>query len=199
MTIVGITGGSGAGKSFFCSSLNQSLNSTASVISLDSYYKGQSLSKIKSENLNFDHPDSIDYNLLFEHIIKLKNGEKIRKPVYSFHTQNRTKKTITVYPKTLIFIEGILTLNNEKINDLYDMTIFLDIDKNIRLKRIIERDINERGRSETETIKRFNEVVEPMFNKYIYPLKNKVDFILNSSIPNNFIIKLFKTKYLYEN
>jgi len=130
------------------------------------------------EKLNYDHPNSFDTNLLISDIIKLKHGEVVKRPVYSYQIHNRTNETVPLYPKKVILIEGILILENEKLRNLMDTKIYVDTDADERLMRRILRDIKERGRSIDSIITQYKNTVKPMHEQFIEPSKKYADIII---------------------
>ena len=181
--IIAIAGGSASGKSTVVKEIVEKLKSVdISVICHDDYYKDQShLSMEDRVKTNYDHPSSLDNELLVEHLQKLLNGETIEKPIYDFVTHNRKKETVTLAPTKVIFIEGILVLEEKKIRDLADVKIFVKSDEDIRFIRRLRRDIDERGRSMDAVISQYLATVKPMFNKFVNPSSRHADII----IPND--------------
>lgn len=186
MKIIGITGGSGSGKTTVVNHLTKQLDGISSLLSLDSYYHDQShLKPYERENVNYDHPDAIDYPLLISHIKGLMNGNRISCPVYSYLTHCRLKKTVMIKPAAFLFIEGLLMLNHQQLLRLLDIIIYLDVSGPFRLKRIIDRDCAERGRTNQQVIARFEQVVKPMHEKFVGINKSHADFIIdNQDIQN---------------
>ena len=181
--IIAIAGGSASGKSTVVKEIVEKLKSVEiSVICHDDYYKDQShLSMEDRVKTNYDHPSSLDNELLVEHLQKLLKGETIEKPIYDFVTHNRKKETVTLAPTKVIFIEGILVLEEKKIRDLADVKIFVKSDEDIRFIRRLRRDIDERGRSMNAVISQYLATVKPMFNKFVNPSSRYADII----IPND--------------
>ena len=183
MLIIGIGGGTGSGKTTV---VNQILSEfpagEVQVISQDSYYKETShLSFEERCKINFDHPKSIDFELLESHLKKLKKGENINQPVYSFKTHNRTGETTITKPKKVVIVEGILILSNPELRSLFDIKIFVHADSDERLMRRLKRDIAERGRDLDEVLERYQTTLKPMHQQFIEPMKAFADII----IPNN--------------
>ncbi|WP_330414441.1 uridine kinase, partial [Lachnotalea glycerini] len=146
--IIGVAGGSASGKTTIVNNLKDFFQNNIELISHDCYYKAHyDMPFEEREKLNYDHPNSFDTNLLISDIIKLKHGEVVKRPVYSYQIHNRTNETVPLYPKKVILIEGILILENEKLRNLMDTKIYVDTDADERLMRRILRDIKERGRS----------------------------------------------------
>jgi uridine kinase len=191
MFIIGITGGTGSGKTTLVSKLTAHFKEEQlSVISQDSYYKKtDNLSEEERIALNFDHPNAIDFDLLSKQLQQLKNKETIAQPIYSFLTHNRTLETKKTTPRKIIIVEGILIFNDKRILDLFDLTIFVDADANKRLKRRIKRDAEERGRSREEVTTRYQATLKPMHDLYIEPFKKSADFIFDNTMSNTSIPK----------
>ena len=182
MITIGVYGGTGSGKTTIVSQIvSEFPTSEIQVISQDSYYKDTShLTFDERCALNFDHPDAIDFPLLYQHVNSLKNGENIEQPVYSFETHNRTKETVTVVPKKILIIEGILILNYPKLRSLFDLKIFIDADSDMRMERLVSRDISERGRTPEEVLNRYLNTLKPMHKQFIEPMKVHADITLEN-------------------
>jgi uridine kinase len=183
MLIIGIGGGTGSGKTTV---VNQILSEfpagEVEVISQDSYYMDTShLSFEERCKINFDHPQSIDFELLESHLKSLKKGDNINQPVYSFKTHNRTGETTVTKPKKVVIVEGILILSNTQLRSLFDIKIFVHADSDERLMRRLKRDIAERGRDLDEVLERYQTTLKPMHQQFIEPMKAFADII----IPNN--------------
>lgn len=180
MRIIGICGGSGSGKTTLANNLIQHFGSEKmGYIGCDSYYKNNNhLSLKKRSKLNFDHPDLIDFELLFCDLNSLRNMQKTYIPKYSYKTHKRLNSKRTQNPRSLIVIEGLHILYDNRILNLIDYSIFLDLNYKIRLKRRIKRDIISRNRTKDDVTNRFLQMSEPMYNKYIKPKKTKADLIL---------------------
>ena len=180
MTIIGIAGGTGSGKTTVVRRISKALPPhCAAVIPLDSYYNDTSdLTPEERKAINFDHPDAFDWKLLTEHIKKLKNGEAIEQPTYSYIESNRQKETVHVEPKPVIIIEGIMTLHYKKLRDMMDLKIFVDTDSDVRLIRNIRRDVVERGRTVDMVLDRYEKVLKPMHEQFIEPTKKFADLII---------------------
>ena len=183
MLIIGIGGVTGSGKTTVVNQiLSEFPTGEVEVISQDSYYKDTShLSFEERCKINFDHPKSIDFELLESHLKSLKNGENINQPVYSFKTHNRTDETRVTKPKKVVMVEGILILSNSELRSLFDIKIFVHADSDERLMRRLKRDIAERGRDLDEVLERYHTTLKPMHQQFIEPMKAFADII----IPNN--------------
>ena len=180
MTIIGIAGGTGSGKTTVVRRIAKVLPPhCAAVIPLDSYYNDTTnMTPEERRAINFDHPDAFDWKLLTEHIKKLKNGEAIEQPTYSYIESNRQKETIHVEPKPVIIIEGIMTLHYKRLRDMMDLKIFVDTDDDVRLIRNIRRDVVERGRTVDMVLDRYEKVLKPMHEQFIEPTKKFADLII---------------------
>lgn len=180
MLIIGICGGTGSGKTTVVNKILEILPSDHVVIlSQDSYYKDNShVPADQRKFINFDHPDSIEFDLLLNHLNLLKNGQKIEKPVYSYISCTRDSQTIPVKSKEVILIEGILLFSDERIRDICNVKVFVDAAPDERLLRVMKRDIIERGRSVEQTIERYTETVRPMHEQFIEPTKRFADIIV---------------------
>ena len=183
MYIIGIAGGTASGKTTFVNRLKTRFsNEQINIISQDDYYKPLShLSIQEREQTNFDHPKSIDFNLLHTHIISLKNNETIEVPCYCFSSHDRLNETKLISSKKILIIEGILILSQPEIKNICDYTIFIDAPHEIRLNRRLERDIKERGRTKESVYKQFNDHIVPMHNMYVAPVKDNVNMVINGT------------------
>jgi len=179
VVIIGITGGSGSGKTTVVRNIMDKLSrNDVAILSQDSYYKDNSHLPLEARaKINFDHPNAFDFDLLVEHIIELKKGNTIQEPTYDYITSTRQQKTITVAPKHVVIVEGILLFTDQRIRDLCTIKVFVDAESDERLMRIIERDILERGRSVEDVVKRY-EVVKAMHMQFIEPTKRYADLIV---------------------
>ncbi|MAZ48822.1 MAG: uridine kinase [Halobacteriovoraceae bacterium] len=178
MYLVGIAGGSGSGKTTFAHKVFDRLDHKACLISMDSYYLDvlpDNLLTAKG-NPNFDHPQAFDWELLFNHLAKLKEGETIQSPLYDFKTNSRKEETVSIAPERVIIFEGIFSLFDKNIRDLMDIKCFLHVEADIRFTRRLHRDVNERGRSLESVIGQYYETVRPMYLKYLEPQKQFADF-----------------------
>lgn len=182
MIIIGVFGGTGSGKTTI---VNQILSKFGSgemlVISQDAYYKDNS--EISYEErclLNYDHPNSIDFELLYTHLKDLKKGFSISQPVYDFKIHNRTKKTVKISPKKVIILEGILIMNYPKLRSILDLRVYIDANNDIRMARRVNRDISERGRTPKEVVNRYVTMLIPMHKKFISPMKVHADMVVEN-------------------
>ena len=196
MLIIGIAGGSGCGKSTVVKQIIKKLpKDSVAVIAQDSYYKDNGhLSPEDRARINFDHPSSIEFNLLIRHIDSLKEGETIGMPIYSYLTCARAKETIPVQPKEVIIVEGILIMSNPRLRDRMDIKVFVDADADDRLMRIIRRDIEERGRSFSQVLEHYEKYVKPMHLQFIEPTKRYADIIVPQGGANHVAIDILTSR-----
>ena len=180
MLIIGIAGGTGSGKTTVVKKIMELLSpQEVAVIPQDAYYKDSSHLPLPDRlELNFDHPDSLDFDLLVKHIKELRKGKPVEQPIYSYLTCSRAKETIPVAPAQVIIIEGILIFSSTELRTCMDIKVFVDADADDRLSRVICRDIMERGRSVDKVLQRYESVVKPMHLQFIEPAKRYADLIV---------------------
>jgi uridine kinase len=195
MLIIGIAGGTGCGKTTVVNQiLNELPEGEVGIISQDSYYKDTThLSYDERIQINFDHPRSIDFDLLEQHLKELKKGNPIHQPVYSFVKHNRTGDTILTHPRKVMIVEGILILTNPELRKMFDIKIFVHADSDERLIRRLKRDISERGRDLDEVLARYQTTLKPMHNQFIEPMKEFADIIIPNNHYNTVAIDIVKT------
>ena len=198
--IVGIAG-TGSGKTSVTKAIIEDLEKKgihSILLEQDSYYKrNDHLTYEERVGLNYDHPDAIDFNLLEEHILSLKNGKAIEKPIYDFQVHNRVNETEHIAPANLIIVEGILVLAIPKIRDLFDAKIFVDTDDDERLLRRIERDLHERARSFESIKNQYINTVKPMHLEFVEPSKRYADVIIPRGKDNKVGIKMVASRLRY--
>lgn len=197
MIIIGIAGGTGSGKTTV---VNKILNSfpagEVAVIPQDSYYKDSSHVPVEErQKINFDEPAAIEWTLLADHLRRLRAGETIQMPTYSYLTCTRQAETVTVEPADVVLVEGILVLTDPVMRDLMDVKVFVDADADDRLIRVIARDCIERGRTPQMVIDRYQDVLKPMHCQYIEPSKRYADIIVPQGGSNTVAIRLL-TDYI---
>jgi uridine kinase len=195
MLVLGIAGGTGSGKTTVVKQiLNELPSAEVTVISQDSYYRqNDHLTYQERCNINFDHPNAIDFDLLIHHIRELKNGKHIEQPIYSFVTHNRIKDKLKTFPKKVVIIEGILIFTNKELRELIDIKVFVHADSDERLIRRLRRDINERGRDINEVLERYQSTLKPMHQEFIEPTKNFADLIIPNDTYNTVAIDIVRT------
>ena len=198
MLIVGIAGGSGAGKSTVVRKLMSCLpNDKIALLPQDNYYRDSShLPMAERQKLNFDHPASIEFELLVNHVKQLIEGKPIEMPIYSYITCTRAKETITVAPCDVIIVEGILILTDEHLRQLLQIKVFVDAPPDDRLIRIINRDILERGRNLQEALAHYQNQVKPMHQKFIAPNNSFADIIVPQGGNNQVAIQVLSSMIL---
>lgn len=195
MLVIGIAGGTGSGKTTVVNKILQQLNAQGvNVLSQDNYYHdNQHLSLQEREALNYDHPKSIDFELLLKHVKALKKGENIEQPVYSFVTHSRTGDHVKIEPRNVLIVEGILVLTNPELLKEYDLKVFVHADSDERLIRRIRRDTQERGRDLSEVLHRYQTTLKPMHQEFIEPSKNEADLIVPNMRHNSVAIDFLTT------
>ena len=177
--VIGIAGGSGSGKTTLMKNLTGGFGGDITVLSHDNYYRAHDdLPFEQRSKLNYDHPDAFETDLMIEHLRALKQGRAIECPVYDYTIHNRTEETVTVVPKPVIIVEGILIFENKALCDLMDVKIFVDTDADIRLIRRIRRDVAKRGRSLESVLNQYQTTVKPMHEQFVEPSKKNADLIV---------------------
>jgi uridine kinase len=194
--IIGICGGSASGKTTFTQKILQNVNPEYLIhIEHDSYYRDiDMLPPHLQENLNFDHPDSLDNQLFAKHLKMLQNNKPINRPIYDFTIQKRIKSTKIIEPKPIIVVEGILIFAEEELRDIFDIKVFIDTDSDLRLSRRLTRDINDRGRTPDSVIAQYLKTVRPMHNQFVEPSKQHSDLIISGNTNNYVGLDLLVTK-----
>ncbi|HRN40631.1 MAG: uridine kinase [Flavobacteriales bacterium] len=180
MIIIGIAGGTGSGKTTVVQRIaNVVPEENVAILMQDSYYNDNThLSFEDRTKINYDHPNSIDFDLLLEHITKLKERTPIEQPIYSYTTHSRTGDYTVIHPKEILIVEGILIFTSEQLRKMCDIKIFVHTDSDLRLIRRIKRDINERGRDLEEVLNRYENTLKPMHNQFIEPTMKYADLII---------------------
>ena len=197
MLIIGIAGGTGSGKTTVVRKILEKLpEGEVVILPQDSYYRDSSHLPLEERlEINFDHPDSIEFELLVKHLKELRKGKTIDQPIYSYLTCTRAIETIPVNPCHVIIIEGILVLTNPELRKMMDLKVFVDADADDRLIRVINRDIIERGRSVNKVMERYECTVKPMHLQFIEPSKRFADLIIPQGGNNHIAIDIL-TKYI---
>ena len=180
VTVIGVAGGTGSGKSTLVKRLQEAFRSEdVATLCHDYYYKAHpELSYEQRTQLNYDHPQAFDTDMLVEHVRALKNNQTIERPVYSFVEHNRTDEKVPVKPSKVIIIDGILIFESKELRDLMDIKVFVDTDADLRLARRILRDVRERGRSMESVINQYTSTVKPMHEEIVEPSKRYADVII---------------------
>ena len=178
--MIGIAGGTGSGKSTFTARLQETFGDDIAVIYHDNYYRrNDGISMADRESINYDHPDSLETELLVEHLIKLRSGVAVQMPIYDFTVHNRSDKTQRVEPRRIIIVEGILVLADKRLRDLFDIKIYVETDADERILRRFVRDMKERGRDIEGIVRQYLSTVKPMHNMFVEPSRAKADFVIN--------------------
>lgn len=189
--VLGIAGGTGSGKTTLMRALTQQFEGRIAVISHDNYYRAHDeLTLQEREQLNYDHPDALETELLIDHILRLKAGQSIACPIYDYTLHNRSAETLEIAPKPVIVVEGILIFASEPLCDLMDMKIFVDTDDDVRLARRIKRDVRKRGRSLESVITQYLTTVKPMHERFVQPSKKRADLVVLEGGKNQVAQKL---------
>lgn len=194
--IIGVAGGSGSGKTTVAHNLIKAFKSEDAVlVEQDAYYKElKELSIEERAKVNFDHPNSIEFDLLKKHLTELKEGKKINRPIYDFTTHSRKEDFVTLEPSKIIIVEGILIFAIPEIREMFDVKIFVDTDADEMLLRRIERDINERGRTFNCVKAQYLSTVKPMYLEFAEPSKRYADIIIPRGGENQIAINMVIAK-----
>ena len=177
--VIGIAGGTGSGKTTLMKNIIQRFGDVVTVISHDNYYKRHDdLTYEERCLLNYDEPAAFETDLMTAHLDQLRQGNAIECPVYDFTIHNRSNETVTIVPKKVILVEGILIFADEALRSLMDIRIFVDTDADIRLCRRIKRDVNKRGRTLESVLTQYQTTVKPMHEKYVEPSKRYADLVV---------------------
>jgi uridine kinase len=200
MLIIGIAGGTGSGKTTVVRKIIERLPvSEVALLPQDSYYRDSGHLPLEERlEINFDHPDSIEWELLIKQLKELKQGKNIEQPIYSYLTCTRAKETIPVHPCKVVIVEGILVLCNRELCKLMDLKVFVDADADDRLIRVIHRDIVERGRTVEKVLERYEHTLKPMHEQFIEPTKRFADLIVPQGGNNHIAIDIL-TQYIENN
>lgn len=177
--LIGVAGASGSGKSYFANALRNSLECSSLILSQDDYYKDRSDISLKERELiNYDHPDSLDFDLLVEHLQRLKKRQAIEHPLYDFSVHNRKKQRARIEPADVIIVDGILLYAVKKCRDLFDVKVFVDTPLDLCFVRRLQRDIQERGRSAESVISQYLATVRPMYLQFVQPTIYRADLVV---------------------
>jgi uridine kinase len=177
--VIGIAGGSGSGKTTLSKKIKEVFNDEVVILCHDYYYKSnEGISLEERKKLNYDHPNSFDTDLLIYQLNKLKEGNKIYHPVYSFVEHTRLEDTVEVNPTKVVIVEGILIFENKELSDLMDIKVFVDTDGDVRIIRRLLRDVQERGRDLDSVVNQYLSTVKPMHEEFVDPSKRRADIII---------------------
>lgn len=177
--VIGIAGGTGSGKSTLIKKIESQFNDQVTIISHDFYYKRLvNMTYDERAQVNYDHPNAFDTDLMIEHIKSLKNWETVERPVYDFTIHNRTEEIAILNPSKVIIVEGILIFENKELLDLLDMKVFIDTDADVRIIRRILRDVKERERTLESIVSQYLTTVKPMHEQFVEPSKKYADIII---------------------
>ena len=195
MLVVGIAGGTGSGKTTVVNRILERLpEDKVTLLPQDAYYKDSSRLKLEDrQEVNFDHPDSVEFSLLIEQLTQLKAGKTVQRPIYSYLTCTRSEETVPIKPRQVTILEGILILTSEELRKLIDVKVFVDADADDRLSRVVSRDIQERGRSVNKVLERYDKTVKPMHLQFIEPSKRYADIIVPQGGNNLVAIDILTT------
>ena len=197
MLVIGIAGGTGSGKTTVVRKIIDSLpKDEVAVMPQDCYYNDNASIPLEERlKMNYDEPASIEWQLLCKHISELKKGNSIEMPTYDFITCSRLKKTVRIFPRDVVVVEGILVLTDKSLREMMDVKVFVDADADERLIRVISRDCIERGRTPQMVIDRYRETLKPMHELYIEPSKKYADLIIPQG-GNNKVAIMLLTDYI---
>ena len=178
--VIGIAGGTGSGKSTLIQRINEEFADKITMLSHDFYYKAHDEMTYEERcQLNYDHPNSIETDLMIEHVKALKEWKKIERPVYDFTVHNRKPdETVTVMPSKVVVVEGILIFENKELLDLFDIKVYVDTDADVRILRRILRDVQDRGRTLDSVVNQYLTTVKPMHEQFVEPSKKYADIII---------------------
>ena len=194
--VIGIAGGSGSGKTTVSQSILQRADpALVAYIQHDSYYKDLSaLAPAQRVTTNFDHPNSLETDLMVAHVRQLRAGKAVEMPTYDFTTHTRQKKTQHVEPRPIILVEGILLFTDERMRELCDLKLFVDTDADLRFIRRLQRDIQERGRTTESVIQQYQATVRPMHLEFVEPSKRYADLIIPEGGYNQVAMDVFMAR-----
>lgn len=191
--VIGVAGGTASGKTTIVRIIKEYFGEDIELIGHDCYYKAHDTMPFSErEKLNYDHPESFDTERMVADVLALKEGKAIERPVYDYSIHNRAKETVTVYPKKILMLEGILILESEALRNLMDLKIFVDTDADERLMRRITRDMAERGRSVESVLRQYRTTVKPMHEQFIEPSKKYADLIIPRGGKNTVAVAILK-------
>lgn len=183
IVVIGIAGGTGSGKSTFTNKLKEFFKNDVAVLYYDNYYRNQDNLPIgERKKVNYDHPEAFETELLLEQLQQLKNEQSIQCPVYDYSEHNRSNHVISVEPRRVILLEGILVLADPALRNLLDIKIFVEADADERILRRVIRDVKERGRDIEGVVEQYLTTVKPMHYLYVEPTRSMADIVINSGM-----------------
>ena len=181
--VIGIAGGSGSGKSTFAARLAEQFPDTVALVSCDNYYRAHHDIPLEARRLlNYDAPEALEFDLMVSHLKALKRGEAVDCPVYDFALHNRSEEIVTIQPKPVIIVDGILILSDPALRETFDLRIFVETDADERILRRAKRDMEVRGRHMEDIMHQYLTTVKPMHEAYVEPSKKHADLILNGGL-----------------
>ena len=193
--IIGVAGGSGSGKSTLINNLQQQFGQQICVMRHDNYYRAHDLMPFEERTqLNYDHPDAYETDLMVRHLAQLKEGHSILCPQYDFAEHNRTKETVEVQPAPVILVDGILILADPALRELMDIKVFVDTDADVRLARRIRRDTRKRGRSVESIITQYLATAKPMHEQFVEPSRRYADVIIPEGGKNQTALEIVESR-----
>ncbi|WP_394522147.1 uridine kinase [Lacrimispora sp. JR3] len=191
--LIGIAGGTGSGKSTFTNRLKEAFCDNIAVLYHDNYYKKQDgIPFDERKKMNYDHPEAFETELLLDQLSMLRSGKTVECPIYDYSMHNRSDKVVTVEPKKVILVEGILVFADERLRNMFDIKIFVEADADERILRRVIRDVKDRGRDIEGVVEQYLTTVKPMHYLYVEPTKPLADVIINSGM-NEVAFQLMKT------
>jgi uridine kinase len=193
--IVGIGGGTGSGKTTLAEQIQSAFPNNSIIISQDAYYKSLThLTQEERDNVNFDHPNALDFSLLRQNLIDLKSGHQVEQPIYNFAIHDRELQTRSIESKEIIIVEGILLFAVPEVRELFDLKIYVDTGSDVRILRRMERDIRERGRNVTNVKEQYLTTVKPMHDLFVEPSKKFADLIVPGEKYNPIALSMIISK-----
>ena len=193
--VIGIAGGTGSGKTTLMDNLVRRFADQVTVLSHDNYYRRRDdMTMEQRQNVNYDEPAALETDLMVRHLDRLRRGEAIECPVYDFTRHNRSDRTITVVPRKVIIVEGILIFEDEALRNLMDIRIFVDTDADVRLCRRIARDVGQRGRTLQSVLDQYQNTVKPMHEKYVEPSKKFANLVVPEGGKNHVALDMILTR-----
>ena len=193
--VISVAGGSGSGKTTVANKIIQNFKKKeVRIIRLDDYYKKQNLPFEERKKVNYDHPDSLDFDLFVEQVESLINGKEINKPLYDYSIHQRKEETELIEPSKIIILEGILVLEDERIRNLSDIKIYVDTDSDLRFIRRMIRDMNERGRDVDSIVTQYLTTVKPMHEAFVEKTKKYADIIIPNDFSHDVAVDLLESK-----